>query len=82
MNCPNKLSQDSIMDNTLVYGLGSLLVGLLALLIKYGFKSKCSNVSLCFGLIKIERDIEQEIEEQKIENNSHSPKRELSLNNI
>ena len=70
------------MDNTLVYGLGSLLVGLLALLIKYGFKSKCSDVSLCFGLITIKRDIEHEIEEQKIENNSHSPKRELSLQNI
>jgi len=70
------------MNDTLVYGLGSLLVGLLALLIKYGFKSKCSNVSLCFGLIKIERDVEQEIEEQKMENNSHSPKRELSLRNI
>jgi hypothetical protein len=75
-------SQYSIMDNTLVYGLGSLGVGLLALLIKYSFKSKCSDVSLCFGLIHIQRDIEQELEEQKIENNSHSPKRELSLRNL
>ena len=67
------------MDNTLVYGLGSLLVGLLALLIKYGFKSKCSDVSLCFGLVHIQRDIEHEIEEEKMED---SPKRELSLRNI
>jgi hypothetical protein len=70
------------MDNTLLYGISSLGVGLLALLIKYSFKSKCSDVSLCFGLVHIQRDIEHEIEEEKNENNSHSPKRELSLQNI
>ena len=69
------------MDNTLVYGLGSLGVGLLALLIKYSFKSKCSDVSLCFGLIHIQRDIEQEIEEQKIEER-HMPQKEVSLKNL
>lgn len=69
------------MDNTLVYGLGSLGVGLLALLIKYSFKSKCSDVSLCFGLIHIQRDIEQEIEEQKIEER-HMPSKEVSLKNL
>jgi hypothetical protein len=68
------------MDNTLVYGLGSLGVGLLALLIKYSFKSKCSDVSLCFGLIHIQRDIEQEIEEQKIE--ERHPSREVSMKNL
>jgi len=69
------------MNDTLVYGLGSLGVGLLALLIKYSFKSKCSDVSLCFGLIHIQRDIEQEIEEQKIEER-HMPPREVSLKNL
>lgn len=68
------------MNDTLVYGLGSLGVGLLALLIKYSFKSKCSDISLCFGLIHIQRDIEQEIEEEKLENKS--PSRELSLRNL
>lgn len=71
------------MNDTLVYGLGSLGVGLLALLIKYSFKSKCSDVSLCFGLIHIQRDIEQEIEEEKLE--SHMPtlkEREVSLKNL
>jgi hypothetical protein len=69
------------MDNTLVYGLGSLGVGLLALLIKYSFKSKCSDVSICFGLVHIQRDIEQEIEEQKIEER-HMPSKEVSLKNL
>ena len=68
------------MNDSLIYGIATLFTGLIALLVRYGFKSKCSNVSLCFGLIKIERDIEQEIEEQKIEN--VSPQREISMRNI
>lgn len=70
------------MDDSLVYGIATLGVGLLALVVKYGFKSKCSDVSLCFGLIHIQRDIEQEIVEQKIENNNPSPSRDLSLRNL
>ena len=68
------------MNDSLLYGIATLATGLIALLVRYGFKSKCSDVSLCFGLIHIQRDIEHEIEEQKIEGNS--PQRELSLNNI
>jgi len=68
------------MNDTLLYSLATLGVGLLALLVKYSFKSKCSDVSLCCGLITIHRDIDQEIEEQKLEANS--PNRELSLRNI
>lgn len=70
------------MDDSLIYGIATLGVGLLALIVKYGFKSKCSDVSLCFGLIHIQRDIEQEIQEQKMENNHSSPSMELSLRNI
>jgi len=70
------------MDDSLVYGIATLGVGLLALVVKYGFKSKCSDVSLCFGLIHIQRDIEQEIVEQKMENNQSSPSRDLSLRNL
>lgn len=69
-----------MMDSTLIYGLGSLGVGLLAILIRYSFKSKCTDVSLCFGLVHIQRDIDNEIEEQKIEGNS--PERQLSLKNL
>jgi len=69
------------MNDTLVYGLGSLGVGLLALLIKYSFKSKCTDVSVCFGLVHIQRDIEQEIVEQQIEER-HQPSRDTSLKNL
>ena len=33
----------------------------------YCLKSKCKTCSICFGLIKVERDIPSEIEEEKIE---------------
>lgn len=68
------------MDDSLIYGIATLGAGVLALVVRYGFKSKCSDVSLCFGLIHIQRDIEQEIEEEKLENKS--PSRELSLRNL
>jgi hypothetical protein len=70
------------MNDTLIYGLGSLGAGLIVLLIKYSFKSKCTDVSLCFGLIHIQRDINQEMEEQKMEDRHHSPSRDISLRNI
>lgn len=69
------------MNDGLIYGISTLAIGLFALLIRYSFKSKCSDVSLCCGLITIHRDIEQEIQEQKMESN-HSPSRELSLRNL
>ncbi len=68
------------MDDSLIYGISTLAVGLLALIVRYGFKSKCSDVSLCFGLVSIKRNIEQEIEEQKIE--ERHPQRELSFKNL
>lgn len=45
------------MNETLIYGLATIGVGLLALVVRYGFKSKCSDVGCCFGLITIKRDI-------------------------
>ena len=69
------------MEPTLLYGIVSIGAGVLILIVKTCFKSKCSDVSLCFGLIHIQRDIEQEIEEQNIED-KHSPSREVSLRNL
>jgi hypothetical protein len=68
------------MEPTLLYGIVSIGAGVLILIVKTCFKSKCSDVSLCFGLIHVQRDIEQEIIEQQNEN--HSPSRELSLRNL
>ena len=50
-------------------GMGTMLFGFLALLIRYAFLSKCDDISLCFNLIKIHRrvDLEEEVEEEKKE---------------
>ena len=56
------------MDNTLIYGLATLGVGFFGLVVRYGFKSKCSDVGLCCGLITIKRDIEGEIKAEHQEN--------------
>ena len=32
------------MDNTLIYGLATMGFGFLAVLVRYGFKSKCDNM--------------------------------------
>jgi hypothetical protein len=69
------------MDDSLIYGIATLGVGLLALIVKYGFKSKCSDVSLCFGLISVKRNIEQEIVEQKLDG-GQSVSKEMSLRNV
>ena len=55
------------VDNTLIYGLGTLFVGVLGVLIRYGFKSKCSDVSICFGMLKIKRDTGAEVQAERNE---------------
>ena len=52
------------MNDTLIYGLSTLFIGILGLLIRYGFKSKCTDISMCYGMIAIKRDVNAEIEEE------------------
>jgi hypothetical protein len=71
------------MDSTLLYGIISIGAGVVVMIIKICFKSKCSDVSICYGLIHIERDVSQEIEEQKLEGNKPiQGDRELSIRNL
>ena len=44
-----------------------LIIGFLGVVIKFCLKSKCKTCSLCFGLIKIERDIDAENKEELME---------------
>ena len=44
-------------------GIATMSFGALALLIRYFFASKCDNVSICFGMVRIHRVVE--LEEQK-----------------
>lgn len=69
-----------MIDNSTLYGISIAGMGLVGLIVRYAFRSKCSDVSLCFGLIHIQRDIQQEIVEQKMEGNT--PSREMSLRNL
>jgi hypothetical protein len=68
-------------DATLIYGLATLGTGVLGLSIRYCFKSKCEDVSLCFGLIKIHRDTESEVKAEEIELKNQPAKQE-SMRNI
>lgn len=53
------------MDSALLYGIVTLGVGLLALIVRYCFRSKCTEIHVCYGLIDIKRDINSEIEFQE-----------------
>lgn len=63
------------MNETLVYGLATLGVGFLALLVKFSFKSKCIDINICCGLISIKRDVEAEIkaDNKDLENGIKEP---------
>ena len=41
-----------------------VISGILALSIRYCLRSKCSNISLCYGCIQINRNIEEEVKEE------------------
>jgi hypothetical protein len=49
--------------------ISTLLFGCFGLSIKYLLKSKCDNVNLCYGLIKVHRNVkvEEELEMKKLE---------------
>jgi hypothetical protein len=48
-------------DAVFFISIGTLMCGGFALIVKYCFKSKCENVQLCGGLIKIKRRVDLEI---------------------
>jgi hypothetical protein len=54
-------------SESLLYGLVTLGAGLVALIIRYTFKSKCTEITLCYGGIHIVRDTQLEMEESKNE---------------
>lgn len=43
-------------------GIAALVVGLLKFAIDYGHKSKCENFALCWGLVRVRRNIAAEVE--------------------
>lgn len=47
-------------DAVFFTGIATMIIGLAGLAIKYGFASKCDNVSICCGLLKIHRAVQLE----------------------
>jgi len=45
----------------------TVVVPIILMLIKYSFKSKCEQINLCFGLIKIHRAVELEHSDEEKE---------------
>ena len=67
------------MDNGIIISLCTILSAITLLMLKLCFKSKCSEISCCFGLIKIKRDveIERKIEDTEIKHNINN-----DINNV
>jgi len=51
------------MDPVLVISLATICSGIVMLVIRTCYKSKCSHISLCKGLVDIERNVQEEVRE-------------------
>ena len=67
------------MDNGIIISLCTILSAITLLMLKLCFKSKCSEISCCFGLIKIKRDVEIE---RKIEDTEIKHTINNDINNV
>lgn len=61
-----------MVDNGLIITLAGIISGVIFLMLRLCFKSKCSDVNLCFGLFKIKRDVASEINIEKEELKMHA----------
>ncbi len=66
-------------NSTFFISLATLLVGAFGLSVKYCLRSKCEDLNLCFGLLKIHRNVqlEAEIEKRELELGIEENKNEL-----
>ena len=65
-----------MISEATIYSLSIAGLGFFGLVVRYCFRSKCSEVSCCFGLLKIERDIEHEVIEQQ------EQQEQIDINNL
>ena len=59
------MAGDNAFDGVFWVTISGAIIGFLGLAIKQCFKSKCSNVNLCFGLINVQRDVIPEEKENE-----------------
>ena len=76
------MNQD-IFDDTFWLTLAGIIVGVLGVLIRYCFLSKCDNVSICFGILKVHRAVELEMPnvEDDLENQGNEANDNVPPNN-
>ena len=56
------MTQKFYDDGVTIIALCTLIIGSVAMISKLCYKSKCSNISCCFGLLNIKRNVEMENE--------------------
>ena len=70
------------MDNVTIYSLCTLATGVIGLAIRYCFRSKCSSITLCWGLCDIVCDTESEVKAEEFELNHGAQVRQESIGNL
>jgi hypothetical protein len=71
-----------IISDSTIYGIAIATIGLIALIVRYAFRSKCIKCGLCYGLIQIERNVNAEVEEMEFSATHPQIKPQDSLKNI
>ena len=54
----------TVYDGVFFISITTIIFGFLGLSVRYCLKSKCEHFSLCFGLIKIDRRVDLEVQEE------------------
>ena len=60
------------MDNTLILSLSTIASAIIMLIVRYSYRSKCSDIEMMWGCLKIKRDVD--VEEKEDENNINPTK--------
>jgi hypothetical protein len=60
-----------MLSDSILLSIVASAVGVLSLLIRFCYISKCTNVNLCCGLVNIKRDVEEETENGKNHENNN-----------
>ena len=72
-----------MLESVLIISLATIFSGIAVLALKLCFKSKCSDVNVCFGVLQFQRDVslENEIEIQDTKTGDKSSNKDLNINN-
>ena len=73
-----------MFDSVLIISLATIFSGIAVLALKLCFKSKCSDVNVCFGVLQLQRNVtlENDLEMQDPKKEDKSSNKDLNNNNI